>query len=83
MRSIKNTLQRMLKWIIKNNLQHLQMKYYKKDFMVHIKCIVMYIANYFLINFSVFSASRRKLRNTPKDRDKKILFSRGIQKSSI
>jgi hypothetical protein len=41
---------------------------------------LMYIAKYLRMNFSVCSAARKKVRNAPA---KKILFSRGIQKSSL
>jgi hypothetical protein len=48
-----------------------------------IKKNVMYTANYLLKIFLVCSATRQKVRKTPKDRAKKILFCRAIQKSSL
>ncbi len=44
---------------------------------------LMYTANYLGQSISISCATLRKVRNIPKDRAKKILFSRGIKNSSL
>jgi negative regulator of sigma E activity len=45
--------------------------------------LLMYRENYLGQSISVCKATSRKVKTLPKDRAKKILFSRGIQKFSI
>ncbi len=43
----------------------------------------MYRANYLQKNFSVCSATRRKIQNPPKDTAIKIQFTRGLQRTPL